>query len=116
MGLRVPEGMAALEDIRKGVLEEESAPESWELVDLEENMKKLMASAASSSQIVGGEDKTGISGLSICGDALESSSGADPVDGFLREALQNPRDRLTSKSPLCFCPCISGLRSRVSWF
>lgn len=107
MGLRVPEGMADMEDMKKVVLEEESAPESWELVDLEENMKKLMSSARSSpcAPVVGEEcienEGMGIGGLPFSTDP--DSTSANQVDGFLREALQNPRDRLTSKSPVNTC-------------
>lgn len=43
MGLSVLEVMVDLEDVKKGVLEEESSVlELWEMVDLEENMKKLL--------------------------------------------------------------------------
>lgn len=108
MGLRVPEGMADMEDMNKVMLEEENAPESWELVDLEENMEKLMLSARPSPCApVIGEECTGNEGMGTGGLPFSTdpdSRSANQVDGFLREALQNPRDRLTSKSPIStFC-------------
>ncbi|BBM96930.1 hypothetical protein MPTK1_1g01650 [Marchantia polymorpha subsp. ruderalis] len=99
MGLRLPEGMETLGGQKNGGADEEGAPESWEMADLEESMKNLMASSKCSSGSNGDE----IDALeNIEGDvsaSSESASGAaktvDQVDGFLREALQNPRDRLT---------------------
>lgn len=110
MGLSVPEVMADLEDhVSKGVLVEESgAPESWEMVDLEENMKKLLGSSQvdASSQVLvepcianeSSEDgvNTGFLPPRTDDDSLDPARGPDQVDGFLKEALQNPRDRLTS--------------------
>ncbi|CAM6082238.1 unnamed protein product [Calypogeia fissa] len=95
MGLRLPLGMEALgSSTKNGVPDEEGAPESWEMADLEESMKNLMASSKCSSGSHGEECDI------IDGEVnLLSASGAaktvDEVDGFLREALQNPRDRLT---------------------
>ncbi|KAG0565702.1 hypothetical protein M758_7G008200 [Ceratodon purpureus] len=87
---------------RKGVvLEDESgAPESWEMVDLEENMKKLLASSQvsqASAQVEPSCESNGGGGvLPFRADSsLEGARGPDQVDGFLKEALQNPRDRLT---------------------
>ena len=106
MVLSVPEAMAELEDVRKGSLDEESsAPESWEMVDLEENMKKLLASSQVATSQVSVEpcianESNGVSTglLPFRTDSLDAARGPDHVDGFLKEALQNPRDRLTSKA------------------
>ena len=66
-------------------------PESWELADLEESMKKLLA--PSKVQVSDPPlEKIDISS-SDNGDGLAES--INQVDQFLRDALQNPRDRLT---------------------
>lgn len=108
MGLSVPGVMADLEDVKKTVPEDEGcAPESWEMVDLEENMKKLLASPQVVSSQVSVEPcisnesnglNTGL--LPFRTDSADLARGPDQVDGFLKEALQNPRDRLTSKQSI----------------
>lgn len=110
MGLSLPEVMADLEDVRKGVLEEEgTAPESWEMVDLEVNMKNLLASSEVASSRVPVENCTANESDSVAmgllpplPDSVDGTRGIDQVDNFLKEALQNPRDRLTSNVPLFF--------------
>jgi len=89
-------------------IEDSGAPESWEVVDVEETMKRLMlshakdsATSSSSGNMSAGPDdltsdsarcpteKAGCVGL--------SEDAINQVDQFLREALQNPRERLSSK-------------------
>ncbi|CAM8960756.1 unnamed protein product [Rhodiola kirilowii] len=80
-----------------------AAPESWEVADLEESVRKLKLSLAKDNNA----DTKGKSSLS---ELVEESgtrssaegSGVGPseealnqVDQFLREALQNPRERLS---------------------
>lgn len=96
-------------------MEELGAPESWEVADLDDSMNRLMlsskkdskppqelcdgsvsasayssssSSASSASNLAGGE---GGGGERISEDLVNQ------VDQFLREALQNPRERLSSK-------------------
>ncbi|KAL2650093.1 hypothetical protein R1flu_018221 [Riccia fluitans] len=103
MGLRLPQGMEALESQKNGGVDEDGgAPESWEMADLEESMKNLISSSKclSVSRPGDGECEDSADDLERSASASsESASGAartvDQVDGFLREALQNPRDRLT---------------------
>ncbi|KAL3701840.1 hypothetical protein R1sor_019862 [Riccia sorocarpa] len=85
-----------------GVDEDGGAPDSWEMADLEESMKHLISSSKclSVSGSANGECDDVEDDLDrSAGASSESASGAaktvDQVDGFLREALQNPRDRLT---------------------
>ncbi|XP_024541709.1 R3H domain-containing protein 1-like [Selaginella moellendorffii] len=59
---------------------EDACPDSWELADLEESMKRLVPAGCS------------------LGLHKESGGGDDDsaqIDEFLREALQNPHDRMT---------------------
>uniref|UniRef100_A0A7C9E7S6 SUZ domain-containing protein n=1 Tax=Opuntia streptacantha TaxID=393608 RepID=A0A7C9E7S6_OPUST len=87
-------------------IEDSGAPESWEVADVEETMKRLMlshakdsATSSSSGNMSAGPDdltsdsarcpteKAGCVGL--------SEDAINQVDQFLREALQNPRERLS---------------------
>lgn len=103
MGLIVPELMADSEDVRKAAPEVESfAVESWEMVDLKVNMKKLLSTSQVASSQVSSEaciasESNGLTTelLPFRTDSIDAASGPDQVDGFLKEALQNPRDRLT---------------------
>jgi hypothetical protein len=100
--------MAGSEERIKGSLVEleleERTPESWEMADLEENMKKLLAatqmsSSSSSASMVSALDCRGVGGevVGVLDSVVGGHRGVEQVDSFLREALQNPRDRLTSK-------------------
>jgi hypothetical protein len=101
--------MAGSEERIKGSLVEleleERTPESWEMADLEENMKKLLAatqvssSSSSSASMVSAVDCRGVGGevVGVLDSVVGGHRGVEQVDSFLREALQNPRDRLTSK-------------------
>lgn len=68
-------------------------PDSWEVADLDASVKRLMISSttkdSSSSSSSSSLNQPKVGGVSE--DALES------VDEFLREALQNPRERLSGK-------------------
>lgn len=111
--------MAGSEERIKGSLVEleleERTPESWEMADLEENMKKLLAatqvsssSSSSSASMVSAVDCRGVGGEVVVGvldSVVGGHRGVEQVDSFLREALQNPRDRLTSKC-VCFCDAL----------
>ncbi|XP_060963683.1 uncharacterized protein LOC115705824 isoform X1 [Cannabis sativa] len=85
------------------------APESWEVADLEESMTRLILSSKkdSSRPTHGTADDTDASSTS-CFSSSNSSSAVsgcpgekvsedvlNQVDQFLREALQNPRERLS---------------------
>lgn len=95
-------------------IEDAGAPESWEVVDVEESMKRLMLSSArnsatsssSSSNFPAGElfpNDLGLGSAScvVGGDAEKSrvvglsEDAINQIDQFLREALQNPRERLS---------------------
>jgi len=102
--------MAGSEERIKGSMVEleleERTPESWEMADLEENMKKLLAatqvsssSSSSSASMVSAVDCRGVGGevVGVLDSVVGGHRGVEQVDSFLREALQNPRDRLTSK-------------------
>lgn len=78
------------------------APESWEVADLDATMSRLGLSSDSNPHHL--DDL--IDAVSSTADAATSASSADnkfsedvinQVDQFLREALQNPRERLSSK-------------------
>ncbi|XP_038689286.1 R3H domain-containing protein 2-like isoform X1 [Tripterygium wilfordii] len=85
-------------------IEDLGAPESWEVADLDVNLSRLMLRDSNSTKKDSSE--------SLSADAFNSASGSGPlsstsagtevsqdaisqVDQFLREALQNPRERLS---------------------
>ncbi|GLT33118.1 hypothetical protein SLA2020_475190 [Shorea laevis] len=83
------------------VVEDLGAPESWEVTDLDATMSRLMLSSKK-------ESKQEFDDASSSAAALPSASGSsasyekvisedliNPVDQFLREAIQNPRERLS---------------------
>ncbi|XP_071721722.1 uncharacterized protein [Rutidosis leptorrhynchoides] len=86
------------------------APESWEVADLEDTMNRLMLSSTkkelSSSSCSDSQDLTDIPYDSGSGFGIGSGSAGgakasvleddiNQVDQFLRDALQNPRERLS---------------------
>ena len=73
-----------------------SPPQSWELADLKESMSKLLAPPSMGRDVEAQEEKARGSSPDSGGDLPEA---INQVDQFLRDALQNPRERLTSK---CF--------------
>ncbi len=106
--------MAGSEERIKGSMVEleleERTPESWEMADLEENMKKLLAatqvsSSSSSASMVSAVDCRVVGGevVAVLDSVVGGHRGVEQVDSFLREALQNPRDRLTSKCVFLWC-------------
>lgn len=79
------------------VVEDLGAPESWEVAGLDEAMNRLMLSSNKDSKP---QDLNDVSPLvSSASDASDkfSEDALNQVDQFLREALQNPRERLSSK-------------------
>eukprot|EP00252_Welwitschia_mirabilis_P015411 TRINITY_DN3388_c0_g1_i1.p1 TRINITY_DN3388_c0_g1~~TRINITY_DN3388_c0_g1_i1.p1 ORF type:complete len:472 (-),score=84.14 TRINITY_DN3388_c0_g1_i1:655-2070(-) len=94
--------------------DDQGAPDSWELVDLEDSMRRLLndnkascVSNSSSSQVYSADDSkpsARVSGSehsvsSVSASNLSSEGGEDQrinqVDQFLRDAIQNPRERLS---------------------
>ncbi|KAI4352930.1 hypothetical protein L6164_007136 [Bauhinia variegata] len=91
----------------EGSAEDLGAPESWEVADLDESMRCLMLSSNKDSKQ---QEQTDASAPSASGSSNSSSSTSSPpsvggdkvpedvinqVDQFLREALHNPRERLS---------------------
>ena len=86
-------------------------PESWEVADLDESMNRLMLSSSSSKKDSSSSlDASVPASVSTSAPALPSSSvlvgsgmiskdSVNQVDQFLREALQNLRERLSSELP-----------------
>lgn len=92
-------------------MEDLVAPESWEVADLDESMSRLMLSSKKDSKPAQELSDSSASASVSASVALNSASadGEDAsddvinqVDQFLREALQNPRERLSSKPILVF--------------
>ncbi|KAK9733271.1 hypothetical protein RND81_04G056200 [Saponaria officinalis] len=89
--------------------EDPGAPESWEVADVEESMKRLLlppptnttVDPAASDDLSSGESSfvssASVSGAAdaVVGGSVLSEDAIDQVDQFLREALQNPRERLS---------------------
>lgn len=100
-----------------GSVEDLGAPDSWEVADLDETMSRLMLSSKKD------RDSKAQEQLDDCSPSTFSAPPPAPsppasgnlsedvinqVDQFLREALQNPRERLSSKffffaASLCMC-------------
>eukprot|EP00249_Psilotum_nudum_P016777 c25984_g1_i1 orf=709-2112(+) len=106
MGTEILEHRGTPEEPRQGLSDDEGAPDSWDTADLEERMKKLMPSSLceikdSTNCKEGGVfaiEKTGSpASAHTVGDGSVGSvsNGTLLVDNFLKEALQNSRDRLT---------------------
>lgn len=78
------------------VAEDLGAPESWEVASVDEAMSRLMLSSNKDPKPQ--QDLNDASSLVSdgAGDKL-SEDALNQVDQFLREALQNPRERLSSK-------------------
>ncbi|KAK6933529.1 SUZ domain [Dillenia turbinata] len=79
----------------EGSTEDLGATESWEAADLDESMRRLMLSSNNkespelNSASVNSGSNSGLASASASEDAINQ------VDQFLREALQNPRERLS---------------------
>lgn len=91
-------------------MEDIGAPESWEVADLDESMSRLMLSSKKDSKppnelnddsapALASSPAFNLGSGSAGGDDCENMPDdvIDQVDQFLREALQNPRERLSSK-------------------
>lgn len=73
--------------------DDNGAPDSWELADLDESLNRLTVSSSSSS------NRSPPSSL-VETDSIKTNGGLsedaiNQIDEFLREALQNPRERLS---------------------
>lgn len=85
--------------------EDLGAPESWEIADLDESMSRLMLSSSRDSKTHELVDVPASASSSVSDSSSSAAVGGDKVhvdlieqvDQFLREALQNPRERLSSK-------------------
>ncbi|KAE8717912.1 pentatricopeptide repeat-containing protein [Hibiscus syriacus] len=79
------------------VVEDLGAPESWEVADLDASMSRLMLSSNKESKPEF-PDSTYSASASASGSSDEkvvSEDAINQVDQFLREAIQNPRERLS---------------------
>lgn len=80
--------------------EDQGAPDSWELEDLDDSMRRLMVSSSKVS-----ENQCDVRSETSAGPTAVASSSTEnedllaerinQVDQFLREAIQNPRERLS---------------------
>lgn len=74
------------------------APESWEVADLDATMTRLGISSPSSSKL---DSNSFPPDLTDSADTAAAAVSPDElfnqVDQFLREAIHNPRERLSSK-------------------
>ncbi|KAK8662200.1 hypothetical protein V6N13_091787 [Hibiscus sabdariffa] len=78
------------------VVEDLGAPESWEVADLDATMSRLMLSSNKESKPECPDSTPSASGSSD--EKVVSEDAINQVDQFLREAIQNPRERLSSNS------------------
>ena len=105
----------------EGSADDFAAPDSWEIADLDVAVTRLMlsskknptdpsesagdptASTASSSSAAASSSPEMVSADRAGGSSEDASN---QVDQFLREALQNPRERLSSKD-ICFIDSVN---------
>ena len=83
----------------EGSAEDVAAPESWEVADLDESMRRLMLPSSHDAPNPSVAPDDGDDATSAASASATSDSTSDPisqVDLFLREAIQNPRERLSS--------------------
>ena len=109
----------------EGSVEDIGAPESWEIVDLDESMSHLLlkkdsskpppqelcdgsASCNSSSSSMSNSSASNSAGGDGCGGKKVSEDVINQVDLFLREAIQNPRERHSGFILFIFIFIISG--------
>ncbi|PWA73261.1 R3H domain, SUZ domain protein [Artemisia annua] len=80
-----------------GSVDEGGPPESWEVADVDAAMSRLMMTSSSSSKLESNNNNNKNSSSSSSSPDLSSSEDDvnSSVDQFLREALQNPRERLS---------------------
>ncbi|KAJ6837425.1 uncharacterized protein M6B38_120770 [Iris pallida] len=87
----------------EGSAEDTGAPDTWEMADAEESMGRLMLLSSSQKKNPEFANESPSDSLpaaaAACGDGGVGSSGDAffQVDLFLREALEKPRERLSSK-------------------
>ncbi|GLT88751.1 hypothetical protein SLE2022_067620 [Rubroshorea leprosula] len=83
------------------VVEDLGAPESWEVADLDATMSRLMLSSKKESKLEfddapsSAAASSSASGSSASYEKVISEDLINQVDQFLREAIQNPRERLS---------------------
>ncbi|KAJ6983533.1 uncharacterized protein [Populus alba] len=80
------------------VVDDLGAPESWEVADLDETMSRLLLNKDSKQQQQQPQDHLARSGSgsgSLGSGEKVTDDVINQVDQFLREALQNPRERLS---------------------
>ena len=78
------------------------APESWEVADLDATMSHLMLSSNKEPKPEFPDATSSSAAASASAEKVVSEDVINQVDQFLREAIQNPRERLSSKSPFLF--------------
>lgn len=91
----------------EGSAEDLGAPESWEVADLDESMNRLNLILSSNKDSKTNRDDSPPSSSSSSAPSASSSSSStgdklsddviNQVDQFLREAIQNPRERLSGR-------------------
>lgn len=95
-----------------GSADDIGAPDSWEMADLDERMTRLMIlsskkpSAPPQSPLPSDEQPSAVSWSSSAAVPGDRSGGIseealNQVDQFLREAVEKPRERLSSKHESC---------------
>ena len=84
------------------VVENIGAPESWEVADLDASVSRLMLSSSNEEPKPEFLDATSSSASTSSAEKLVAEDAINQVDQFLREAIQNPRERLSGKSLLLF--------------
>lgn len=80
----------------------DDGPESWEVADVEASMRRLMLSSRKDPNISSSNKQDEI--VDDSGPTMGLNTGSDvsgdsinTVDQFLREAIQNPRERLSGE-------------------
>lgn len=102
------------------VADDVGAPESWEVADLDESMSRLLLSTSNNDKdkdcTKSTHDQLADASVAVgCGVYKKVDDDViNQVDQFLREALQNPRERLSGKCTFiwdCF-----GDEKYCNWF
>lgn len=78
-------------------MDDGAPPESWEVADLDASMTRLMLSNRDS---LGSSNSPELADAGLGSSAAAASGSEDlvnSVDQFLREALQNPRERVSGE-------------------
>ncbi|KAG4127231.1 hypothetical protein ERO13_D10G205100v2 [Gossypium hirsutum] len=77
------------------VVEDLGAPDSWEVADLDATMSRLMLSSNKESKPEFPDATSSASASGSPDEKVVSEDAINEVDQFLREAIQNPRERLS---------------------